>query len=282
MIAMMKEVNKVLLVLLLSVPITAGAQTNDYNPENPPDPQMRFKVTVTSEPSDAGYVSGGGWYNVGNTVNLSTSVRNNDYEFLYWMQDGVQIDSPKQFSYTMGDRKTNFVAVYGYNPKNPSDPTAADNYKLYLTTDAEGSCTFNMASGLKMKADQYINVAVQDISPGFIFLGWYAGGQKVSNNASFNYLMPYEDITLTARLLYDPVSPGDPTSDYAQDDIQNTKLGDLNDDGIVNVTDAVILINHYLQNTTEELPIGVADINRDGILNVTDAVGIINIYLYNR
>lgn len=273
---------KRLLVLLLSVPTMAGAQTSDYNPPNPPEPLTKYQVSVSAEPAEAGYVSGGGKYAETATVNLSTSVRNSNYEFLYWMQDGAQIDKPRSFSYTMGNRKTNFVAVYGYNPGNPQEPTTSYNYKLYLTTDAEGSCTFNMASGLKKKADQYVSVAVQNISPGFVFLGWFANGQKVSSSQSFNYLMPYQDVTLTARMVYDPASPADPSSDSGQDNIQNAKSGDLNGDGIVNVTDAVILINHYLQNTTNELPMGIADTNRDGILNVTDAVGIINIYLYNR
>ena len=55
-------------------------------------------------------------------------------------------------------------------------------------------------------------------------------------------------------------------------------LGDVNFDGKVNVTDAVIVINHYQTRTTEELDLNVSDINGDNNINVTDAVGIINIY----
>lgn len=55
-------------------------------------------------------------------------------------------------------------------------------------------------------------------------------------------------------------------------------LGDVNFDGKVNVTDAVIVINHYQARTTEELDLNVSDINGDNNINVTDAVGIINIY----
>lgn len=55
-------------------------------------------------------------------------------------------------------------------------------------------------------------------------------------------------------------------------------LGDANSDGVVNTTDAVLVINYYLGKTTE-IDKKAADINLDGTINTTDAVGIINKYL---
>lgn len=55
--------------------------------------------------------------------------------------------------------------------------------------------------------------------------------------------------------------------------------GDVNNDGIINVTDAVGIVNHILKNTPETFTIGSADINEDGIINVTDAVSIVNLIL---
>lgn len=55
-------------------------------------------------------------------------------------------------------------------------------------------------------------------------------------------------------------------------------LGDANSDGVVNTTDAVLVINYYLGKTTE-IDKKAADINLDGVINTTDAVGIINKYL---
>ena len=231
-------------VMLLLLPCTAGAQTNSYNPENPPDPMTRYKVTVSAEPAEAGYVSGGGKYAQGATVNLSTSSRNSSYEFLYWMQDGVRIDKDQAFAYIMGNDKTSFVAVYGYNPPNPGDPEMYNRYRLYLNTSADGSCTFNMTSGLKQEAGQYVTVAVQNISPGFVFIGWYVGDEKVSSSQSFNYLMPSNDITLTAHLVYNPSSPGDPVgSDQTDVDQNPVKQGDVNGDGEVNEVDAQLILD---------------------------------------
>ena len=55
-------------------------------------------------------------------------------------------------------------------------------------------------------------------------------------------------------------------------------LGDANSDGVVNTTDAVLVINYYLGKTTE-IDKKAADISLDGVINTTDAVGIINKYL---
>ena len=59
-------------------------------------------------------------------------------------------------------------------------------------------------------------------------------------------------------------------------------LGDVNEDGVVNVMDATMLIGAYLMGTTDQLPQDVADVNHDGVINVMDATEIINIYLHNR
>lgn len=276
---MLKEgLRSVALALFLLT--TAGAWADDYNPTNPPDPSMKFKLTVKASPTEAGYVSGGGMYQKGATVNVSTSPRAN-YNFQYWTCNGEQVSDVSSFQYTMPEESVELVAVYAFNPNNPAEPTSPSSYRLYLETNMEGSCTFNRTSGAKQKADQYVLVAAQNVSPGFKFQGWFAGGQKVSDALSFNYLMPYEDVTLTANFVYNPDNPADPDSNANQTNIDAGRPGDINNDGLVNVADAVLLINHYLNGTTDELPLGVADVNNDGEVNVSDAVEIINRYLNN-
>lgn len=276
---MMKRrvIKMVWLVVLLLLPCAAGAQTGSYNPENPPDPMIRYKVSVSAEPAEAGYVSGEGKYAQGASVSLSTSTRNSSYEFLYWMQDGVRIDKEKNFTYTMGNDKTSFVAVYGYNPPNPGDPEMYNRYRLYLNTNAEGSCTFNISSGLKQEAGQYVTVAIQNISPGFVFQGWYVDEEEVSSSQSFNYLMPSNDMTLTAHLVYNPSSPGDPVGSEQTDVDQNTVLlGDVNNDGSVDVQDVVLTINYVIGRNPANFNSDAADINKDDAVDVQDVVLIIN------
>ena len=83
------------------------------------------------------------------------------------------------------------------------------------------------------------------------------------------------------------LSNATPQISYIQSTITITNsspalLGDINEDGVVNVMDATMLIGAYLNNTTDQLNASVADVNQDGVINVMDATEIINIYLHNR
>ena len=81
------------------------------------------------------------------------------------------------------------------------------------------------------------------------------------------------DTQITTATAYAP----DFTTD-ANHKLKPFLLGDVNLDGTVDVTDAVLVINHYQARTTEELDFNIADVNGDDVIDVTDAVGIINIY----
>lgn len=261
------------LVWLLLVLGTAGVQAqDDYNPPNPPEPMTRYVVTVSADPAEAGYTSGSGKYAEGTTVWVSTSARNS-YEFQYWMQDGVKIDKPESFSYTMGAKKTSFVAVYAYNPPNPQEPTTPNSYRLYLNTNEEGSCTFNLTSGQKQEGGQQVWVAAQNITPGFVFQGWYEGETQVSTSASFSYTMPTKDVTLTAHLVYNPSSPGDPSG--SQTDVDQTLIvGDVNGDKAVDILDATLIV-YYVLGRKVTINLKAGDVNSDDAVDILDATLIV-------
>ena len=96
-----------------------------------------------------------------------------------------------------------------------------------------------------------------------------------SNNATFTYTTSTDQgenwetsvtgncgsLSVWAEPIYEP-------------DVEET-IGDINEDGGVNVLDVVILANIIL--TGENLPEG--DINSDGVNNVLDIVGLVNIIL---
>ena len=56
----------------------------------------------------------------------------------------------------------------------------------------------------------------------------------------------------------------------------NYIIGDLNNDGIVNILDIVILVEHILNPVVE---LDGADINDDGDVNILDVVQLVNIIL---
>jgi hypothetical protein len=53
-------------------------------------------------------------------------------------------------------------------------------------------------------------------------------------------------------------------------------LGDINDDGEVNVVDVIIVVNMILGELTIQ---DSADLNQDGLINVVDIIQLVNIIL---
>ena len=116
----------------------------------------------------------------------------------------------------------------------------------------------------------------QSVSPGEGLIGTvrFDGDAQEKNG---------ESLSLTNIVLSDASS--DNCYSGSQDPsciIDYVLVGDVNEDEVVNVMDATMLIGAYLQGTTDQLPQAVADVNHDGIINVMDATEIINIYLHNR
>jgi len=54
------------------------------------------------------------------------------------------------------------------------------------------------------------------------------------------------------------------------------RLGDVNGDGTINITDAVGVVNYILGRPGTDFRVLAADVNKDGTVNITDAVGIVN------
>lgn len=62
------------------------------------------------------------------------------------------------------------------------------------------------------------------------------------------------------------------TNQLSSYDVNQYLIGDVNEDGIVNITDGVCLLNCILQSKTNLLNMKVADVNCDGFINITDVI----------
>ena len=58
-------------------------------------------------------------------------------------------------------------------------------------------------------------------------------------------------------------------------------LGDVNGDGLVNITDVVLIVNHILNIENPTFIIENADINSDDTINITDVTQLVNIIIGN-
>lgn len=60
----------------------------------------------------------------------------------------------------------------------------------------------------------------------------------------------------------------------------NTKLGDVNNDGSVDISDVVAMVNHILDNSsTEAFNATGADLNNDDNIDISDVVSLVNMIL---
>ena len=284
----MKRKSIILCCLLLLSWGSMQAQS-EFNPDPPADPQVPvfyYPLTISCNPESAGYKSGAGNYAPGTVVTVSTSP-NAGYVFNHWELNGARYDAATttSFSYTAVAGRMDFVAVYDFVPNDPSDPTMNVKSRLYLTSEPAGVCTFNRTSGAFVEADQYVSVDVTGVDQLYEFAGWYLGGVKLTDEQAFNHMMGYHDETLVAhfnQLTFNPANPGDPLTVEGQTNIQTHETGDVNKDGVIDVTDAVAVINVYLTGNSSTVNTGLSDVNKDGVIDVTDAVAIINYYLTHK
>lgn len=272
-------------LLLLCV---GSMQAQSFNPSNPADPQVPvfyYPLTVTCNPSGGAYTSGNGNYAPGETVTLSTSPKAG-YIFDHWELNGAPYEATNtSFSYTTVAGKMDFVAVYTFVPNDPSEPVMDVKSRLYLASEPEGVCTFNRTSGAWVDAEEFVNVNVTGVNQLYEFTGWYQNGEKLTEEQSFNHMMGYHDETLVAhfrQLPFNPTNPSDPQMAEGQTEVQTHAKGDANEDDVIDVADAVAVINVYLTGDSSSVNAGLADANSDGVIDVADAVFIINLYLTNQ
>lgn len=265
------------LVVLLSLFCGGTACSQGFDPSNPPDPYMLYKVVATA--NDGNYTSGSGSYMAGTVITLNTSAQSTVYTFKYWTKNGVQYTTDRQFSYTVEPENVTFRAIYEFNPDNPSDPQAIYDYRLYLVPEPEGACSFSCTSGAKAQAGSTVSVTAY-ANQGFVFDGWYNGETKVAETTTYSsFVMPSANTTLTAKFTYNPTLPGDPES--VQDNVDlGGVTGDANGDGTVNVNDVLCVIDYFLEKDPSPFNFNNADVNEDGTINVNDVLGIIDIIIH--
>lgn len=268
-------------LFLLTSGGTAVAQ-GGFNPDNPPDPFYYEMYQVTLTATSNNYTSGGGKYKAGTTITIRTSASSSDFKFVCWKDENGDVYSTStSFTYTVEEKNVAFHAEWEYSPANPSDPQMNNDYRLYLTTNLEGSCSFNRTSGAKVSAGQTIIVTAYP-NQYYVFQGWYDGEEQVGTTASFNYTMPERTHTLEARFVYnfDPDLPGDPSGN--QDDVDNGILGDVNKDGLVNIADVTALVN-IIQGKDKVEPYlydhEAADVNKTDGVTDADVTVLVNMIL---
>lgn len=261
---------KILSILILALAAVTASAQDDFDPILPGEPNAQYKVTVGISYPEAGEVYGAGSFTIGSEVNISKSdawfspSSSVYYKFKHWTLNGVEYSTQSSFTYTVGAMNANFVAVY--ERLSPDEVTS----KVNIVMSPADAANYHTESGQRYLEDDYAYVYCEE-NTNFIFKGWYEGSKLVSTDRYFYYLVGGNDVTLTAKFEYNPTIPGEPVNN-GQTDIDNGIVGDINNDGTVDVQDVVGCINIVLSNDNNK----VADMNKDGQIDVQDVVNLIN------
>lgn len=187
-----------------------------FNPDNPQEPLIQYKIELDCTPANAGWVSGSGQYNDGSEVYICTWPNNYNYEFQYWEHDGEIYSRNTDFVYRISTRDVKFTAHYEYKPSNPDEPNTHFMRRIYLKSQPEGIATFNYSSGTKFELNETVPIQETWRQWAYEFKGWYEGEELVSDDILFYFKVPDRDVTLVAHYEFNPGSPSDPSSFYSE------------------------------------------------------------------
>lgn len=203
--------------------LTALAQTEGYDPSNPPLPNFPttgsdtthyYTLRVVSSPATSGLnTTGGNKYTAGQRVYLSAS-QNNGMKFQYWVDgEGNTLSTSTSFYYTMPAHNVVITAVFSYQPGSPSLPSfpegEAPTYLLSTSTKPAGAGSFS-GGGRNYQAGAQVNLTAYT-NTNFEFVCWTnAAGDTLSTARNLYYTMPAAPVQLYGHYRYNPSNPKNP------------------------------------------------------------------------
>lgn len=194
--------------------LTALAQSTDYYPGNPPDPQApvkRYTLKLDTSPRGAGWVStNSDKFAEGEHVWLEAGDHNN-HRFLYWMDDnGDTISLSRWHEFDMPAKDLHYTAYYEYLPGNPGDPSQPRlMYNVTLTSKPRGAFSTNFGTQKFTQGDE-IWIYCWD-EHNYRFTHWEdINGDTISTQREFSYTVKNENVQFFACGEYNPSSPHNP------------------------------------------------------------------------
>ena len=190
--------------MLLSALTVLTAAAQGFNPDSPAEPGTRYRIKVQASPKEAGTVSGGGWYALGQKATLRSSSTSAAWRFVNWTDnDGTVVSTQSTFTYTdINANKTltaNYVAQQVSQVTLSHDPSMG-NFKPTLS----GAGTYVVGTKIKVSAPN---------NSDWTLVNWTRkdNGEVVSTANSFEYETTSEDVEFVVHYRFTPgSSPAEP------------------------------------------------------------------------
>jgi len=141
-----------------------------------------FDISANASPSKGGIISGVGYFDNGQTANLSATAEDG-YDFVNWTENGTEVSANSNYSFTVTESRT-LVANFSTNTfditisANPSNGGTVDGGETY-NNEATANLTATPASG-------------------YSFVNWTENGTEVSTNSNYSFTVT-ENRTIVAN-----------------------------------------------------------------------------------
>lgn len=201
------------------------AQSSDYNPANPGDPQVpirKYSLKLKASPSNGcsfNYASEQKW-EASKQIYVE-AYPNSGFQMVAWVCGKDTLSRESGFYYTMPERNVELTALLKYNPQSPENPEVMNTkYDVQLTASPANGGSFNFSSA-RFTAGSSIDLYAYP-GNGFVFRKWMSGDTVISKEQSFRFVVPKKKTQLTAIFEYDPQNPDNPNKNY-----WNKELGEV-------------------------------------------------------
>ena len=158
------------------------------------------KLTIVSNISEAGTVTGAGEYPYNSYVDVS-AIPNQGYEFIGWYYQGTLLSNTEDYKYMMWDQDITLEARFKFSSFTMHIYSNSEEHGLVLLR-SDYNRDYLPEYLAQIKYENEVTIAAYSKTD-VRFLGWYdENNQLVTRNAVYSFVMPNHDYTLEAKWNY--------------------------------------------------------------------------------
>ena len=173
------------------------ARGQDFNPDSPPEPGARYKLTLKAQPAEAATVSGGGLYVVNANVNVKAVARSANWLFKNWTDADGKVSTSSSFTHRKLNSNETLTANYEYQ-------------KTSLLTIAYDPSSIKTSEVKEYAVGVTYSYTASTYSD-YTFVNWTTSdGTVISTERTVRYTVTENDETITAHYRFTPGSPAEP------------------------------------------------------------------------
>ena len=186
------------ILTLLAMLLSMVARGQDFNPDSPPEPGARYKLTLKAQPAEAATVSGGGLYVVNANVSVKAVAKSSNWRFINWTDaEGKVVNTNSSFTHRKLNSNETLTANYEYQ-------------KTSLLTIAYDPSSIKTSEVKEYAVGVTYSYTASTYSD-YTFVNWTTSdGTVISTERTVRYTVTENDETITAHYRFTPGSPAEP------------------------------------------------------------------------